>query len=102
MDRLGEFYLSFLLYPVSSETVLYRCFEEYFSLKISQEKNLCNFIINLQVKGNAQFVQKVTFEPLISNKTITRIGNVTKAATFKVRFTKLIKAYSYFFCDRAF
>ena len=38
-----------------------------FSLKISQE-NVRNFIINLQVKGNAQFVQKVTFEALIDFK----------------------------------
>ena len=36
-------------------------------LKISQE-NFSNFIINLQVQGNAQFVQKVTFEPLIDFK----------------------------------
>ena len=67
MDWLREFYLLFLLYPVSSETVPNRCFKEYFSLKISQE-NFRNFIINLQVKGNAQFVQKVTFEPLIDFK----------------------------------
>ena len=31
-----------------------------------------------------QFVQKVTFGPLmISNKTIMEVGNITKAATFK-------------------
>ena len=60
------FYL-FLLCPVSSETVLHRCFKEYFSLKISQE-NFRNFIINLQVKGNVQFVQKMTFKPLIDFK----------------------------------
>ena len=77
MDWIREFYLLFLLYPVSPETVFYRCFKEYFSLKISQE-NFRNFIINLQVKVNAQFVQKVTFEP-----SIMQIGNVTKAATFK-------------------
>ena len=67
------FYL-FLLCRVSLETVLYRCFKEYFSLKIS--KNFTRklyykqfyFIVNLQVKGNAQFVQKVTFEPLIHFK----------------------------------
>ena len=35
--------------------------------KISQE-NFLNFIINLQVKGNAQFGQKVSFEPLIDFK----------------------------------
>ena len=51
-------------------------------LKISQE-NVRNFIINLQVKGNAQFFQKVTFEPLIDFKQNMQIGNVTKAATFK-------------------
>ena len=34
---------------------------------MSQE-NFRNFIINLQVKGNAQFVEKVTFEPLIDFK----------------------------------
>ena len=70
MDWLREFKLLFLLYPVSSETVLYRRSKEYFSLKvlkISQE-NFNKFIINLQVKGNAQFVQKVTFEPLIDFK----------------------------------
>ena len=38
----------------------------------------------LQVfNGNAQFVQKVTFEPLISNKTIMKVANITEAATFK-------------------
>ena len=57
------FYFYFLFY-------FYRCFKEYFSLitlEISQE-NFHNFIINLQVKGNAQFVKKVTFEPLIDFK----------------------------------
>ena len=70
MDWLREFYLLFLLCPVSSGTVLHRCFKEYFSikyLKISQE-NFRNFIINLQLKGNVQFVQKVTFDPLIDFK----------------------------------
>ena len=41
-------------------------------------------IFLITIIGNAQFVQKVTFEPLMdSNKTIMEIGNVTKAATFK-------------------
>ena len=35
------------------------------------------------IKGNAQFVQKVTFEPWISNKTVMEVGNIIKAATFK-------------------
>ena len=38
-------------------------------------------ILAANVKGNAQFVQKVTFEP--SNKTIMKVGNITKPATFK-------------------
>ena len=67
IDSANFIFYLFLLCPVSSETVLHRCFKEYFSLKISQE-NFRNFIINLQVKGNAQFVQKVTFEPLIDFK----------------------------------
>ena len=36
------------------------------------------------LKGNAQFVQKVTFEPLmVSNKTIIKVENITKAASFE-------------------
>ena len=35
------------------------------------------------IKGNAQFVQKVTFEPWISNKTVMEVGSIIKAATFK-------------------
>ena len=41
-------------------------------------------------KGNAQFVQKVTFEPLMdfkqSHYDIIEVGNITKAATFKSFF----------------
>ena len=35
------------------------------------------------LKRNTQFIQKVTFEPLILNKTIMEVGNITKAATSK-------------------
>ena len=31
-----------------------------------------------------------------------QIGNITKAATLKVFFKKVIKAHSYFFCDGDF
>ena len=35
-------------------------------------------------KGNAQFVQKVTFKPLTGFKqNVMEVGNITKAATFK-------------------
>ena len=34
-------------------------------------------------KGNVQFIEKLTFEPLISNKTIMEVGNITKAASFE-------------------
>ena len=43
--------------------------------------------MNLQVKGNAQFVQKVTF---------MQIGN-QKLLLLKVRFTKVIKEQLLFF-----
>ena len=37
----------------------------------------------MYLKGNAQFVQKVTFEPLMDFKeTIIEPENITKAATF--------------------
>ena len=40
-------------------------------------------IFLIAIIGNAQFVQKVTFEPLMdSNKTIMEIGNIIKTATF--------------------
>ena len=36
------------------------------------------------IKGNAQFVQKATFEPLMDyKKTIMEVQNIAKAATFK-------------------
>ena len=39
---------------------------------------------NINIKGNAQFVQTLTFEPLrISNKTTMELENITKATTFK-------------------
>ena len=70
MDWLREFYLLFLLYPIGSETVFYRCFKEYFSLKISKTftRKLPQFYYRLQIKGNAQFVQTLTSEPLIDFK----------------------------------
>ena len=48
----------FLLCPVSSETVPYRCFKEYLSLKISKNftRELPQFYYKLQVKGSVQFV----------------------------------------------
>ena len=76
MDWLSEFYLFFQNNsrrppPVNLEKVLYRCFKEYFSLKVSinftRKLQQVNFI-NLQVKEDVQFVQKVTFEPLIDFK----------------------------------
>ena len=36
------------------------------------------------VKGDAQFIEKVTFEPLINVKqNHIKVGNIAKAATFK-------------------
>ena len=55
------------------------------------------------LKGNAQFVQKVTFEALIdSNKTIIVVGNITKAAIFKSFLQLSYKTHNYFFCCSAF
>ena len=40
--------------------------------------------IKRNIKRNEQFVQKVTFQPLMDFKqTIIEVGNITKAATFK-------------------
>ena len=43
------------------------------------------FLVHLNIKGNAQFVQKVTFEPLMEFKLnhYMEVGNITKASTFK-------------------
>ena len=69
-------------------------------LNISQE-NFRNLIINLQVKGNAQFVQKVTFEPWIDFKQNHYVNRKCckseKLLLLKLRFTKVIRAHSYFF-----
>ena len=49
-------------------------------------KRLCwsLFQLSCKLKGNAQFIQKVTFNLWwVSNKTIMEVGNITKAATFK-------------------
>ena len=48
-----------------------------FAAKLSKE-NICT------IKRNEQFLQKVTFQPLMDFKqTIIEVGNITKAATFK-------------------
>ena len=41
-------------------------------------------MVDTLIKGNAQFIQNVTFEPLMDfKKTIMEVRNITKAATFK-------------------
>ena len=46
--------------------------------------NLVLFTKTCILKENAQFVEKVTFEPLMgSNKTIKEVGDTEKAAIFK-------------------
>ena len=41
--------------------------------------------VHCTVKGKTQFVQRVTFETLmVSNKPIMKVGNIAKAATFKI------------------
>ena len=40
-------------------------------------------LLRNMIKGNAQFVQKVIFEPSIDLKKNMKAGNITKAATFK-------------------
>ena len=58
---------------------------------MSQEDVVSNLIcvliysLAMQLKGNAQFVQKVTFEPLMEFKLnhYMEVGNITKASTFK-------------------
>ena len=66
--------------PASSETVLYRCFKEYFclkNLKISQE-NFHNFIINFQVKGKAQFVSEAATGGVLRKKVFLKIFQKSK------------------------
>ena len=56
------------------------------------------------LKGNAQFFQKVTFEPLMDFKQ-NHYGSCKyyKSCYFsKVFFKRDIKTHSYFFCDIAF
>ena len=56
------------------------------------------------LKGNAQFVHKVTFEPLMDFKHnyFTEVGNITKAAASKSFLHLIIKTHNCFFCDSAF
>ena len=42
-------------------------------------------LVRFKLKGNAQFVQKMTFEPfVVSKKAITGVGNIPKATIFKI------------------
>ena len=52
-----------------------------------------------------QFVQKVTFEPLMDfkqNRHRSWKYYMQKLLFKKIFFTKVIKSYNYFFCDSAF
>ena len=65
-----------------------------------------NFIVK-KIKGNVQFVQKVTFEPLMYFKqnhdgSWKYYKSWEKLLLLLVFFTKVIKTHSYSFCDRAF
>ena len=54
-------------------------------------------------KGDAQFVQKVTFNLWwSSNKTIMEVGNITKAVNSKSFLHLSYKTHDYFFYDSAF
>ena len=54
-------------------------------------------------KGNAQFAQKVIFEPLMDfNKTIIEVGNIKKAATFESFVHLSYKNTQLLFCDSDF
>ena len=52
------------------------------------------------VKGNALFVQKVTFEPLmdLKQKPLWDLEMLQKLPLLKVFFTKAIKTHNYFYC----
>ena len=81
MDWLREFYLfsqntTRRPLPVTSKTVLYRRFKEYFSLKIS--KNFRNFIIKLQVKEKAQFVSEAATEGVLRKKVFLKISQTSQ------------------------
>ena len=55
------------------------------------------------IQGNAQFVQKVTFESLIDFKlNHFEVGNITKAATFISFFQLSYKNTQLLFCDMLF
>ena len=55
-------------------------------------------------KEKAQFVEKVTFEPLMDfkKKNILEVGNIKKAVTFKSFLHLRYKNTITFFCDTAF
>ena len=57
------------------------CFETIFTGGIS-DAAWKYWIRNVTFKGNSQFVQKVTFEPLMDFKSV-EVGNITKATIFK-------------------
>ena len=52
-------------------------------------------------KGNAQFVQKVTFEPLMDFKQ-SHVGNITKVAIFKSFLHLIYKNMQLFFVTMIF
>ena len=54
-------------------------------------------------KGNVQFAQKVTFEPLMDFKQqLLEVGNITKAANFKSFLHQSYKNTQLFFYDSSF
>ena len=99
------FYL-FLLCPVSSETVLYRCFKEYFSLKISKNftRKLLQFYYKLAGQRKRGIRSKKDLWPFnrFQTKPLRKSEMSQKLLLLKVWFTKVIKPLSYFFCDSAF
>ena len=67
--------------------------------------NFIHFFLEiLHFKGNTQFVQKVTFEPLMDFKHnyFIEVGNITKAATSKSFLHLITKTHNCFFCDSTF
>ena len=105
MDWLREFYLFFQnssrrSLPVSSETVLYRCFKEYFSLKISKNftRKLQQFYYELARYRKRAIRSKRDLWTVhkFQTKSLWELEMLQKLLLLKVLFTKVIKAHSYF------
>ena len=79
-------------------------------MRIELVSSISLFILSLNranttFKGNAQFVQKVTFKNFdgFQRKPLWKLEMLQKLLILKVFFTEVIKTHNYFlFCDSAF